>query len=72
MPRKVLSRKLAGWSGQEGCQRLLNDPPSEDCRGKTTRHYGEDVNYGDVTGFTGWRGPFCSAACYRLAYPEGS
>ena len=59
-------RKMAGYSGGEGCVRchMVNSG---------TRHYGQEITItdpaGDIHGFSGYRGPYCSAKCYRLDYP---
>ena len=61
---KVESRRMTGFTGQESCQaRVYGQTQCEP--GKTTRHYGEFVEFG----FSGWRGPYCSVKCYRAAYP---
>ena len=54
-------RRLPGYSGWEGC---LN------CGATPTRFYGEDVPTEHFTGFTGWRGPYCSVPCYRLEHDD--
>jgi hypothetical protein len=72
--RKIESRRMPGYTGLESCQRLATADPGDAsvdaCIGRNTRHYGEDTHNGEVTGFTGWRGPYCSVRCYKLVHPE--
>ena len=59
---KVQQRHLLGWKGV-GCQHC-------GMNGHKTRHYGEEVVLDDGSVmWTGWRGPYCSIACYRVEHP---
>ena len=55
--------KLPGNTGKEGCLAC-------GFAWGRTKHYGHEIVLDDVYGFSGWRGPFCSAKCYRTMYPD--
>ena len=68
----LLTLRLAGYTGNEWCTREGCDSLGS----RRTRHYGEQIDIeaglpgAGKPGFTGWRGPYCSAKCYRLAHPR--
>ncbi len=66
---RTFAEKGAGLSSANIMSRVFRDERGQGCQhcGVVTagRNYGEKVEFG----FTGWRGPFCSASCYRAAYP---
>lgn len=66
--RKLTPVRLEGYTGQESCIRA-GEP---DCKivGAGTRFYGEPVCIDGAYGWSGNRGPFCSAACYYREYPH--
>ena len=55
-------RKLPGYTGKEGCVGCGSPNGS--------RHYGQELTLEGIHAFTGWRGPYCSARCYRANYPD--
>ena len=61
---RLSARKMPGYTGGEGCQNcgFVNNG---------TRHYGQQIkgSEGEAFGFSGYRGPYCSAKCYRVHYP---